>query len=211
MAKRLSTFESELPELEKGFEEIKSLFRTGAVPKESDYASMIEYVHYLHKLLGIEGADSDHTPQLGSGLTTNADGVLSVLGYESRSAAEKVDAWISNIAYRLRATHMAISDECAVFFAYEAGDEGPATVATGFARQANSFPARSGTPTGFTLDGVDALWPADGNEYEGFFSGGTFTLAYKSLLAVGQVYNLKIKSAPLALPLTRTLDVVRIV
>ncbi|HEK1310960.1 TPA: hypothetical protein SMQ86_006063 [Pseudomonas aeruginosa] len=66
-----------LPGLEHSFEEIAHLFRTGAVPREVDYRKLIEYVHYLHKLLGIEG-DAGHSPALGPGLTVTSGGVMSV-------------------------------------------------------------------------------------------------------------------------------------
>lgn len=68
----------DLPDLESGFEEIKSLFRSGQIPKEVDYIKLIEYTHYLHKLLGIEGDDEGHVPQLGQGLMLSDEGVLSV-------------------------------------------------------------------------------------------------------------------------------------
>ncbi|MCO2768927.1 hypothetical protein FA292_30455 [Pseudomonas aeruginosa] len=68
-----------LPEPEYGFQEVAHLFRAGAVPREADYGKLIEYVHYLHKLLGIEGEEG-HTPALGPGLTTSSGGVLEVDG-----------------------------------------------------------------------------------------------------------------------------------
>ncbi|HBO5143996.1 TPA: hypothetical protein L4W69_004507, partial [Pseudomonas aeruginosa] len=68
-----------LPEPEYGFQEVAHLFRAGAVPQEADYRKLIEYVHYLHKLLGIEGEEG-HTPALGPGLTTSSGGVLEVDG-----------------------------------------------------------------------------------------------------------------------------------
>ena len=80
MAKRESKVEgvNALPELEAGFAEIKNLFKAGAVPREADYAMLIEYVHYLHKLLGVEGADGSPGPGLGGGLIKETDSGLSV-------------------------------------------------------------------------------------------------------------------------------------
>lgn len=206
MAKRLLKYESELPKLEKGFEEIKSLFKTGAIPKESDYASMIEYVHYLHRLLGVEGSDPAHTPQLGNGFIIE-NGVLSVLGFES---AVPADAWINNMAVRLGATHIALSDKCTIFFAHSYTSETHITVATGFVKNANAFASQDGKPDGFILGGHNPYWPADGLEYEGFLSFGTFTLAYECELVEGLEYKLNMKSAPLALPVLIKLNVVAI-
>lgn len=67
-----------LPELGEGFAEIKNLFKAGAVPRQLDYERLIEYVHYLHKLLGVEGEEEAHEPALGHGLTTSEEGVLCV-------------------------------------------------------------------------------------------------------------------------------------
>lgn len=80
MAKRETKDEGDnaLPELEAGFTDIKNFFKAGAVPREADYAKLIEYVHYLHKLLGVEGEEEGHEPTLGHGLTTSDDGVLCV-------------------------------------------------------------------------------------------------------------------------------------
>lgn len=82
MVRRKSKVEgvNELPELEAGFTEIKSLFKAGALPREADYVKLIEYVHYLHKLLGNEGAEGSPGPGLGGGLIKNDDSVLSVDG-----------------------------------------------------------------------------------------------------------------------------------
>lgn len=207
MAKRVlrSESESELPDLQMGHADIKSLFRTGAIPREMDYASLIEYVHYLHKLLGIEGSDPSHTPQLGGGLVLNESGVLSVLGFESPVPA---DAWISNMASRLGATHIALSDECTVFFAGSYISGANITVATGFVKNANTFPSVIGSPTGFTLGGNSAYWPDDGNSHEGFLSSGTFTLGYNCELIEGLEYKLKIRLSPLSVVEVRTLKVV---
>ena len=67
-----------LPALGEGFTEIKNLFKAGAVPRQLDYERLIEYVHYLHKLLGVEGEEEAHDPALGHGLTTSEEGVLCV-------------------------------------------------------------------------------------------------------------------------------------
>ena len=82
MAKRENKAEgvNELPDLELGVNGIKGLFKAGAVPREADYAKLIEYVHYLHKLLGVEGVDGSSGPGLGGGLINEADSVLSVDG-----------------------------------------------------------------------------------------------------------------------------------
>lgn len=205
MAKRVLRSESELPELQMGHAEIKSLFKTGAIPREMDYASMIDYVHYLHKLLGIEGSDPSHTPQLGGGLVLNESGVLSVLGFES---PVPVDAWISTTASRLGATHIALSDKCTVFFAGSYTSETNITVATGFAKNANTFPSVIGSPTGFTLDGNSAYWPDDGDTHEGFLSAGNFTLGYKCELEEGLEYKLRIRQSPFAASEDCTLHVV---
>lgn len=66
-----------LPELGSGFNDIAPLFRAGCLPRAGDYLKLIEYVHYLHKLLGIEGVGEFYVPRLGEGLTVS-DGVLSV-------------------------------------------------------------------------------------------------------------------------------------
>lgn len=67
-----------LPALGEGFTEIKNLFKAGAVPRQLDYERLIEYVHYLHKWLGVEGEDEAHEPALGHGLTTSENGVVCV-------------------------------------------------------------------------------------------------------------------------------------
>ena len=80
MAKRENKVEgvNGLPDLELGVNGIKGLFKAGAVPREADYAKLIEYVHYLHKLLGIEAEDGSPGLGLGVGFKKEDDSVLGV-------------------------------------------------------------------------------------------------------------------------------------
>ena len=80
MAKRETKVEGvkALPELEDGFKKVKDLFKAGAVPREADYVMLIEYVHYLHKLLGVDGEEGSSGPGLGVGFIKAEGSALGV-------------------------------------------------------------------------------------------------------------------------------------
>lgn len=141
MAKRKSKVEgvNELPELEAGYTDIKNLFKAGAVPREMDYLKLIEYVHYLHKLLGVEGSDGDKGPGLGEGLSLSSEGLLNVevgSGIEilenKISLSKDISAYI--MGGILNATHCAVHDRVIIFFNVLERDGGNIAVARVFAR-----------------------------------------------------------------------------
>lgn len=141
MAKRESKVEgvNVLPELEAGFTEIKNLFKAGSVPRESDYTKLIEYVHYLHKLLGVEGSDGDKGPGLGEGLSLSSEGLLNVevgSGIEilenKISLSKDISAYIMGGV--LNATHCAVHDRVIIFFNVLERDLGNVAVARVFSR-----------------------------------------------------------------------------
>lgn len=142
MAKRETKVEGvkELPELEGGFKKVKDLFKAGAVPREADYVMLIEYVHYLHKLLGVEGEDGSSGPGLGVGFIkaegsaldvdvdalagaglTGANGVFNVgagngIIVDDNTISLATDSWKYMFAKLYQATHWAGDNAVSVFF-----------------------------------------------------------------------------------------------
>lgn len=88
---------NELPDLVVSYDALVALFAKGKVPREQDYLKLLEYINYLHILLGIEGRGEPalgaglnasggklnvDTPSVGNGLNVK-DGVVSAIGSES--------------------------------------------------------------------------------------------------------------------------------
>lgn len=160
---------SGLPGLEVGYNELKSLFEAGSVPREKEFSKLISYVHYLHKLLGVEGDDQNHVPVLGSGLTVN-DGVLSVISFYPQ--------WLLDMKNMLGATHVAWSDECIIFLMTRPGALLLGLVGVGFARGTFMFPVLTSSSQEFRLGSSKPIYRDSNPQTDGDFTCSSFRFWY---------------------------------
>lgn len=216
MAKRKAGLENEtgLPDLPVGHLELKGKFMPGSMPRELDYVQLIDYVHYLHKLIGIEGDDSEHQPALGAGLVLNDHGVLSVEGASPVRVIDSNAAWIKNMRLRLGATHMGIVEACVVFLTSETVDGAKFTVAHGISRGMFMFPATDKDKDNirlFTFDGHIPIYPEGDDPGEALFECDAFRFSYRAELAAGKVLKCVLKLGAVSYPITYDVTVEEIV
>lgn len=179
---------SDIPGLDVGYVEVKSLFEVGAVPREEEFAKFISYVHYLHKLLGVEGDNEEYVPTLGSGFSVN-NGVLSVSGGDP--------PWLLDMKNMLGANYVAWSDNCVVFFIIQDIPLTPYVIATGFVRGAFMFPVRTAKPEDFLIDTVPPIHSGIDQTVDSTFTCSSFRLWYlmsEVSIFPGKFFRLPIKN-----------------
>lgn len=199
---------AELPELPVGYLELKNMFKSGGVPRELDYVKLIEYVHYLHKLIGIESDEPDHVPTLGGGLVVNDKGVLSVEGASAVRIGINEPAWLRNLRLRLGGTHIAFGQGCVIFFVSKKTDDIAVTIAYGFTRGSYVFPyIEVNRVQDFKLNGDEPMSSADSPPVESLYTCSEFTLAYKCEVAAGDKFSFWIKSSSFAIAMPAAFDV----
>lgn len=173
-----------VPELEPGFFEIKDYFKRGSVLRESDFAALIDYVHYLHCLLGVESEDSEYSSAVGDGFMLNESGVLTLDFYDS--------TWIEDLCDMFQPTAIAFSDECVVLF-HVYNVLGFYNVSTyGFARGAYMFPVLSGQADDYLYGRDTPVWGEDGQLIEYLSTCSAFRFFYLSLFVQNE-FTLKLK------------------
>lgn len=199
---------AELPELPVGYLALKNLFKAGGVPREFDYVKLIEYVHYLHKLIGIESDEPDHVPTLGDGLVVNDKGVLSVEGASAVRIGTNESPWIRNLRLRLGGTHIAFGPGCVIFFVSKKTEDVVVTIAHGFAINVFMFPELGESRVqDFKLNGVEPMSSADSPPVESLYNCSEFTLAYECEVAAGNEFSFWIKLSAVSLAMPAVLNV----
>lgn len=197
---------NEFPQLELRYGELTALFAEGKVPRQEEYLKLLNYIHYLHVLLGIEGRDS---PALGRGLNVSGGrlyidlkvkagnglklvgGVVSAQGSSTikvtKDSIDMVSATVSNsmIYSVFGATHKAVHVNIIFLFSSRNG----ILYARGFAKNGYHLSASSGS----------AIWKYENEvpEKNGYYCDAINVCArYKNAeLKVGAVIRVLMSSA----------------
>lgn len=173
-----------VPELESGFFDIKDYFKGGSVLRESDFAALIDYVHYLHCLLGVESEDSEYSPAVGDGLMLNEVGVLT-LDFNNST-------WMEDLCEMFYPTAIAFSDECVVLF-HVYNVLGFYNISTyGFTRGGYMFPVLSGQADDYLYGRDTPMLGDDGQLLEHLSTCSAFRFFYLNL-TVEDEFTLKLK------------------